>query len=221
VSCFQFSAAPSPADGGSFAASCRVSRQLGALGPAFSLSFADSSSTPRSVTNVVFGILYKGTYTSEVSTRVSNSLTVGTILGQIIIGLLCDLKVRESTWSIPLALSSFLISSCILFRRLLPLSASRRLLGVSIAIAKTDLTSSLNLLRKGRKWGIVISTVCIVVGIILSTGAHGAHGSTVGLFWFLTVSRGLTGEFGARVVFDRWRSSCMVTDTKTVPAYQA
>lgn len=48
-----------------------------------------------SLTNVVFGILYKGSYTSEVSTRVSNSLTVGTILGQIIIGLLCDLKVRS------------------------------------------------------------------------------------------------------------------------------
>ncbi|ORY77581.1 major facilitator superfamily domain-containing protein [Leucosporidium creatinivorum] len=90
-----------------------------------------------SLTNVVFGILYKKEYNSQVSTRVSNSLTVGTILGQIIIGLLCDLK--------------------------------------------------------GRKWGIVLSTVCIVVGIILSTGAHGYHGSTVGLFWFLTVSRGITG----------------------------
>ncbi|HEV7736188.1 MAG TPA: hypothetical protein VGO47_02300, partial [Chlamydiales bacterium] len=27
----------------------------------------------------------------------------------------------------------------------------------------------------------------------LGTAAHGAHGSVMGLFWFLTIARGLTG----------------------------
>jgi len=36
---------------------------------------------------------------------------------------------------------------------------------------------------KGRKWGIVLSTVLLVVGIILATAAHGANGSLTGFFW--------------------------------------
>lgn len=33
----------------------------------------------------------------------------------------------------------------------------------------------------------------IVVGAILGTAAHGSHGSIQGLFWFLTIARGITG----------------------------
>ncbi|GAA5841554.1 hypothetical protein JCM3766R1_003985 [Sporobolomyces carnicolor] len=94
------------------------------------------------MTNVVFGQLYGAKlYTPAYSTQVSNSLTVGTILGQVAIGLLCDYK--------------------------------------------------------GRKWGIVLSTVCIVIGIILATGAHGTGDNLqrnfTGFIWFLTIARGLTG----------------------------
>jgi len=40
--------------------------------------------------NVVFKKLYPNDYTSDVSTRVSNSLLVGAIIGQLIVGLVCD-----------------------------------------------------------------------------------------------------------------------------------
>lgn len=49
-----------------------------------------------SLTNVVFGLLYGSAYTGAVSTRLSNSLTVGTILGQISIGILCDRVGRKA-----------------------------------------------------------------------------------------------------------------------------
>jgi len=42
------------------------------------------------MTNVVFKRLYPKDYTSSVSTRVSNSLLVGAIIGQIFVGLVCD-----------------------------------------------------------------------------------------------------------------------------------
>lgn len=89
------------------------------------------------LTNVVLGQIYGKQYTGAISTRLSNSLTVGTILGQLGIGIVCDLY--------------------------------------------------------GRKHGIVISTFCIVAGIIIVTAAHGAHGSLQGFFWCFTVGRGLTG----------------------------
>ncbi|KAF7311391.1 MFS transporter [Mycena kentingensis (nom. inval.)] len=76
-------------------------------------------------------------YNSVWSTQLSNSLTVGTILGQLIIGYICDVK--------------------------------------------------------GRKWGIVLSTVLIVIGIILCTAAHGANGSFHGFLWMFTIARGITG----------------------------
>lgn len=47
--------------------------------------------------------------------------------------------------------------------------------------------------RFGRKVALVGTTLLIVIGAILGTAAHGAHGSVQGLFWFLTVARGLTG----------------------------
>ncbi|KAL6310057.1 major facilitator superfamily domain-containing protein [Sparassis latifolia] len=87
--------------------------------------------------NVAFKQIYPKEYTSTVSTRVSNALLVGEILGQVFVGLLCD--------------------------------------------------------RVGRKAGLVVTTVMIVIGAILSTAAHGAHGSPEGLFWFLTIARGITG----------------------------
>jgi MFS family permease len=87
--------------------------------------------------NVVFKKLYPKEYTPTVSTRVSNSLLVGAIIGQVIVGIICD--------------------------------------------------------RIGRKSALVITTALIVVGATLATAAHGAGGSPAGLFWFLTIARGLTG----------------------------
>ncbi|EGN96629.1 hypothetical protein SERLA73DRAFT_184737 [Serpula lacrymans var. lacrymans S7.3] len=89
------------------------------------------------MSNVVFKQLYPKEYTSTVSTRVSNALLVGAVIGQVIVGLICD--------------------------------------------------------RLGRKVALVATTLLIVVGAILGTAAHGAHGSPNGLFWFLTIARGITG----------------------------
>ncbi len=47
--------------------------------------------------------------------------------------------------------------------------------------------------RVGRKAALVATTLLIIVGAILGTAAHGANGSVQGLFWFLTVARGITG----------------------------
>ncbi|OAX44721.1 MFS general substrate transporter [Rhizopogon vinicolor AM-OR11-026] len=89
------------------------------------------------MSNVIFKQLYPKDYTSTVSTRVSNALLVGAVLGQLLVGLMCD--------------------------------------------------------RLGRKVAIVSTTLLIVIGATLGTAAHGAHGSAQGLFWFLTVARGITG----------------------------
>ncbi|WOO85442.1 Glycerophosphoinositol permease 1 [Vanrija pseudolonga] len=42
------------------------------------------------VFNVIFGILYPHDYTSGVKTRVSNALLIGEIIGQVVVGLICD-----------------------------------------------------------------------------------------------------------------------------------
>lgn len=89
------------------------------------------------MSNVIFKQLYPKVYTSTVSTRVSNSLLVGAVLGQVFVGLICD--------------------------------------------------------RVGRKVALVSTTLLIVIGATLGTAAHGAHGSAQGLFWFLTIARGITG----------------------------
>lgn len=47
--------------------------------------------------------------------------------------------------------------------------------------------------RVGRKAALVMTTLLIVIGAILATAAHGAHGSVNGLLWFITVARGITG----------------------------
>lgn len=44
---------------------------------------------------MVFKELYPKDYTSSVSTRVSNSLLVGAVLGQVIVGLMCDRMGRK------------------------------------------------------------------------------------------------------------------------------
>ncbi|KAI5124631.1 hypothetical protein M0805_004240 [Coniferiporia weirii] len=42
------------------------------------------------MSNVVFKKLYLTTYTSNVSTRVSNALLIGEVIGQVFVGLICD-----------------------------------------------------------------------------------------------------------------------------------
>ena len=49
----------------------------------------------RTMTNVVLKAEYKKQYTSAVSTRVSNALLVGEIIGQLVIGLTCDYLGRK------------------------------------------------------------------------------------------------------------------------------
>ncbi|KAK5996117.1 Glycerophosphoinositol permease 1 [Cladobotryum mycophilum] len=87
------------------------------------------------MSNVLFKKEYPHEYTATVSTRVSNALLVGAILGQITVGLTCDYL--------------------------------------------------------GRKVAIVMTTMLIVVGGILATAAHGI--TTNGMFWMLTIARGIVG----------------------------
>lgn len=87
------------------------------------------------MSNVLFKKEYPAQYTSAVSTRVSNSLLVGAILGQVTVGLTCDYL--------------------------------------------------------GRKTAIVVTTLLIVIGGILATAAHGI--TTDGMFWMLTIARGIVG----------------------------
>lgn len=47
--------------------------------------------------------------------------------------------------------------------------------------------------RVGRKAGLVMTTMLIIIGAILCTVARGANGSAQGLFWFMTFARGITG----------------------------
>ncbi|KAH8120395.1 MFS Git1p-like glycerophosphoinositol permease [Phellopilus nigrolimitatus] len=89
------------------------------------------------MSNVVFKKLYPTAYTADVSTRVSNSLLVGAIIGQVVVGLVCD--------------------------------------------------------RIGRKVALVTTTLLIIIGATIGTAAHGANGNVQGLFWCLTLARGITG----------------------------
>ncbi|KDR85098.1 hypothetical protein GALMADRAFT_233721 [Galerina marginata CBS 339.88] len=54
--------------------------------------------------NVVFRKLYPKDYTADVSTRVSNSLLVGAIIGQVVVGLICDRIGRKAALVITTAL---------------------------------------------------------------------------------------------------------------------
>ncbi|KAL3254399.1 hypothetical protein ABHI18_008972 [Aspergillus niger] len=87
------------------------------------------------MTNVLLKAEYPKQYVSAVSTRVSNALLVGEIIGQIVIGLTCDYV--------------------------------------------------------GRKAAMVFTTLMIVIGGILATASHGV--TIDGMFWMLTVSRGIIG----------------------------
>lgn len=91
-----------------------------------------------SPTNLVFTKKYPEAYDSTMSTRVSNSLLIGEVIGMLAIGLTCD----------------------------------------SI----------------GRKASMILTTVCMVVGGILATAAHGK--TTTGMFWMIVVMRGVIG-FGS------------------------
>ncbi|KAF8929817.1 Plasma membrane permease, mediates uptake of glycerophosphoinositol and glycerophosphocholine [Haplosporangium gracile] len=90
-----------------------------------------------SLVNVCFTKLYGDDFTSEMSTRIGNSLFVGCIIGQLSFGFICD--------------------------------------------------------RLGRKVGLMITTVLVIVGAALCAGSYGAHGSVEGLFWALTIYRGILG----------------------------
>jgi MFS family permease len=50
--------------------------------------------------------------------------------------------------------------------------------------------------RLGRTVALMATTAFIVIGGTLSTAAYGIHGSVPGLFWFLTIARGITGVVG-------------------------
>ncbi|KAG9321524.1 hypothetical protein KVV02_007969 [Mortierella alpina] len=47
--------------------------------------------------------------------------------------------------------------------------------------------------RVGRKVGLMLTTLLVIVGAALCAGAYGANGSVEGLFWALTVYRGILG----------------------------
>ncbi|KAI9241872.1 MAG: MFS Git1p-related glycerophosphoinositol permease [Podila humilis] len=90
-----------------------------------------------SLVNVALNMQYKEQYTSAMSTRISNSLFVGCIIGQIGFGYICD--------------------------------------------------------RVGRKVGMMLTTFLVIIGAALCAGAYGANGSVEGMFWALTVYRGILG----------------------------
>lgn len=90
-----------------------------------------------SLVNVALNMQYGTQYTSAMSTRISNSLFVGCIIGQIGFGYICD--------------------------------------------------------RVGRKVGMMLTTFLVIIGAALCAGAYGANGSIEGMFWALTVYRGILG----------------------------
>ncbi|KFH72356.1 hypothetical protein MVEG_02647 [Podila verticillata NRRL 6337] len=47
--------------------------------------------------------------------------------------------------------------------------------------------------RVGRKVGLMLTTFLVIVGAALCAGAYGAHGSIEGMFWALTIYRGILG----------------------------
>ncbi|KAL6452267.1 GIT1 Glycerophosphoinositol permease 1 [Candida maltosa Xu316] len=88
-----------------------------------------------SMLNKVFALEYPKEYTAYMSTQVSNASLVGTILGQVIIGLTVDYI--------------------------------------------------------GRKWSIITATCFLIFGTMMCAASHGV--TVNGMFWMLTVFRGVTG----------------------------
>ncbi|KAH7025057.1 major facilitator superfamily domain-containing protein [Microdochium trichocladiopsis] len=85
--------------------------------------------------NSVLAKLYPAQMTTEVKTRLSNSILIGDVFGMIIFGLCID--------------------------------------------------------RFGRRIGIILTTVFLVLGIILATAAHGA--TIEGMLWMMVIGRGVAG----------------------------
>ena len=90
-----------------------------------------------SLVNVCFTNLYGDQFTSAIATRISNSLFVGCIIGQIGFGFVCD--------------------------------------------------------RVGRKVGLMMTTFLVIIGAALCAGSYGHNGSIEGMFWALTIYRGILG----------------------------
>ncbi|KAK2055599.1 MFS general substrate transporter [Colletotrichum caudatum] len=85
--------------------------------------------------NAVLTKLYPKQMTSEVKTRLSNSILIGDIFGMLLFGLCID--------------------------------------------------------RFGRKVGIVMTTLFLVMGIVIATAAHGV--TVEGMFWMMVIGRGVAG----------------------------
>ncbi|KAF8898632.1 MFS general substrate transporter [Infundibulicybe gibba] len=66
------------------------------LAAAFGLISDGYQNNIMTMSNVVFKTIYPKEYTASVSTRVSNSLLVGAIIGQVFVGLLCDRVGRKA-----------------------------------------------------------------------------------------------------------------------------
>ena len=110
--------------------------------------------------NTVLKKLYPHALTTEMSTRLSNSILIGDIFGVRFLSLT----------SSPAELTGrccFL--DCAVIGERLCLRASARPDG-----------------RLGRRWGIVGCTFCLVAGVTLATAAHGK--TPTGMLWMVVVS---------------------------------
>lgn len=85
--------------------------------------------------NPFFAVLYEGSFTDTLKTRLSNAYLIGEIVGMVGFGVIID--------------------------------------------------------RIGRKFGIVVATALLVLGIVLATAAHGT--TETGMFWMMIVGRGVAG----------------------------
>lgn len=73
----------------------RISAYFTIAAAAFGLISDGYQNNLMTMTNVVFKRLYPKDYTGSVSTRVSNALLVGAIIGQLFVGLVCDRMGRK------------------------------------------------------------------------------------------------------------------------------
>ncbi|KAH9985399.1 MFS Git1p-related glycerophosphoinositol permease [Russula compacta] len=73
----------------------RISAYFTIAAAAFGLISDGYQNNLMTMTNVVFKTLYPKAYTASVSTRVSNALLVGAIIGQLFVGVVCDRMGRK------------------------------------------------------------------------------------------------------------------------------
>ncbi|KAF8884332.1 MFS Git1p-related glycerophosphoinositol permease [Infundibulicybe gibba] len=96
----EFAETPSQTEGGSAIAHVNSKESLGAyftiLAAASGLISDGYHNNVMTMLNVIFRTIYPKEYTASVSTRVSNSLLVGDIIGQLFVGLLCDRVGRKA-----------------------------------------------------------------------------------------------------------------------------